>query len=409
MNKLDEIIQYSLRHNEYYQKYVKTLGDGSKCVLEDFPYVEKIMLSNNEFSLLSDDYKGMAVDTLLRRTTSGSSGMPLNVYWDKSDYVRSTMSLWRFRKKYYDISPSSRQLNFTLNQYQIAHQITGLEYTINKNVISFSRSSFLKAEDYDAFYNAMSDFQPEWIYIQPFVLNDILCYLMENKLSLPNSVRYIESVGEVLPSNIRKKAEEYLKIQITNMYGSEEMNGIAIECPYRNMHVLEDNVYVECLKNDEIFNTGEGEIILTNLNNHAMPLIRYAQGDIVNIEAGGTCKCGFKSKYITVIKGRKHESFENNGIKINSFMLTEVINSLNNIMGDPILKFKYIYSKKNNELRVYIVISSLFTRWEGAIKKSLVDLFQKENIVGLNITIIPTESIDSTSFQKYKILEVVDE
>lgn len=409
MNKLDEILQYALQHNEYYRKCGKMLGHVKECTIDDFPCVDKNMLCNNELSLLSDNYKGMAFNTLLRRTTSSSSGMPLSVYWDKTDYVRSTMSLWRFRKKYYNISPSSRQLNFTLNQYQITHQITGLEYTINKNVISFSRSSFLKVEDYDAFYNVMFNFQPEWIYIQPFVLNDIVWYLKEKKLVLPNSVRYIESVGEVLPYNIRKKAEDYLKIQITNMYGSEEMNGIAIECPYRNMHILDDNVYVECLANNKISNTGEGEIILTNLNNHAMPLIRYVQGDIVNIKAGGTCKCGCESKHITVIKGRKHESFENNGVKINSFMLTEVINSLNNIMGDPILKFKFIYSKKKKELRVYIIISSLYDSWKESIKSTLVELFQKENIVGLNIIIIPTDSINSSLCSKYKILEVVDE
>ena len=408
MNRLNEILQYALLHNGYYQGCVKTL-ECTRNVLDPFPCLDKNILRNKGFLLLSDDYKEMAFDTLLRRTTSGSSGEPLSVYWDKADYDRSTMSLWRFRKKYYNISPSARQLNFTLNQYQVTHRITGLEYSVNKNVISFSRSSFLKSKDYDMFYNLMMNFQPEWIYIQPFVLNDIVCYLKENKLLLPNSVRYIESVGEVLPSSIRKKAEDYLKIQITNMYGSEEMNGIAIECPYRNMHILEDNVYAECLANDKIHDVGEGEIILTNLHNHAMPLIRYAQGDIVNIEEGGTCKCGCKSKHITVIRGRKHESFEKDGIEINSFMLIEVINSLNNIMGDPILKFKFIYRKKKNELRVYIIISNLYVSWEKAIKDTLIELFQKENIVGLSIVIISTDSIDSISQSKYKVLEVIDE
>lgn len=90
-------------------------------------------------------------------------------------------------------------------------------------------------------------------------------------------------------------------------------------------------------------------------------------------------------------------------------MLTEVINSLNNIMGDPILKFKFIYSKKKKELRVYIIISSLYDSWKESIKSTLVELFQKENIVGLNIIIIPTDSINSSLCSKYKILEVVDE
>ena len=68
------------------------------------------------------------------------------------------------------------------------------------------------------------------------------------------------------------------------MYGSEEINGIAYECPKHHMHVLEDNVFIEVKTNKGIFRHGEGEAIITNLNNFGMPLIRYNQGDVIVLD-----------------------------------------------------------------------------------------------------------------------------
>ncbi len=406
MNKLESMLNYASEHNTFY-KNNQVCHNCSTNSIHNYKVVEKDTLQNKKFLLLSNDYKEKAFDTLIRRTTSGSSGMPVDVYWNKEDYTRSVVSLWRFRKKYYNISPTSKQVNFTFNQFQIDHHIKGLEYFLNNNILSFSRSSFLDNKDYDIFYTMIINFQPEWMYIQPFVLDSIVMYLQRNNLSLPDSIRYIECVGEILTPGIRRKAEQYLRLPITNMYGSEEMNGIAIECPYKRMHILEDNVYVECKTKSGLRETGEGEIILTNLNNHAMPLIRYAQGDIVNIEKGSTCTCGCKSKYISIIKGRQQDSFMAAGYIVNSYILVEVIASLNNILGGPILHFKYIYNTNNNELIVNIVLSPEFRAWESEIKKTLIELLRKENVRGIRIGVKVLENINQMPNSKFKVLEII--
>ena len=68
------------------------------------------------------------------------------------------------------------------------------------------------------------------------------------------------------------------------MYGSEEMNGIAIDNLDGEMCVFNDNVLIEIKNENIILSQGEGEAIITNLNNFAMPLIRYNQGNSIILE-----------------------------------------------------------------------------------------------------------------------------
>ena len=91
----------------------------------------------------------------------------------------------------------------------------------------------------------INEYYPDWLYIQPFVLNQLIRAYIRLGIEPANSIRYIESVGEILTSDLRSRAEELFHIKITNMYGSEEMNGIAIENPNAEMHVFTENVFLE--------------------------------------------------------------------------------------------------------------------------------------------------------------------
>ena len=63
----------------------------------------------------------------------------------------------------------------------------------------------------------------------------------------PKNLRYIESVGEILSEDIRKKAMVLFNIPITNFYGSEEFNGIAYETSPHRLEVVYENVYSQPL------------------------------------------------------------------------------------------------------------------------------------------------------------------
>lgn len=143
--------------------------------------------------------------------------------------------------------PSDKVVKFTLIVYEVSTSQRQIHYEQSGNVLAINRSSIQTKDDMLEVIHKIEKFSPAWLYIQPFVLQRLLICYQEDGMSPSRSLRYIESVGELLPKDLQKSAAKFFKVPVANMYGSEEMNGIAYECPYGYMHVLEDNVYVECL------------------------------------------------------------------------------------------------------------------------------------------------------------------
>jgi phenylacetate-CoA ligase len=53
----------------------------------------------------------------------------------------------------------------------------------------------------------------------------------------------------------------------------------------------------------------EGNILVTNLYNYAMPLIRYSIGDRGVLSSNGTCSCGRRGQILERLSGRNVEMF----------------------------------------------------------------------------------------------------
>jgi len=81
---------------------------------------------------------------------------------------------------------------------------------------------------------------------------------------MPSTLTHIETVGELLAPSLKKTVIDYFGVSVANMYGSEEMNGIAYECPYNQMHILDDNIKLEVEANGKLMSFGEGAAVLTN-------------------------------------------------------------------------------------------------------------------------------------------------
>jgi phenylacetate-CoA ligase len=77
-------------------------------------------------------------------------------------------------------------------------------------------------------------------------------------------------------------------------YGCAELQAIAYECPAGRRHITHENVLVEVLGESGVpLPPGQpGPLTLTSLCNVAMPLIRYQNGDVAELEAEGRCPCG---------------------------------------------------------------------------------------------------------------------
>lgn len=381
--KLVKMLKYVSEHNDFYKKRIKEYGITNPLDITQWPILTRKELQENRYNMFSDGYKSKYFNQQLRRqASSGSTGVPVNVYWDYRDWYASNMSLWRRRFRWYGIKPAEKYVMFTLNAFNVKSDNQTVYYMREStNILLINVSLIQNEKGYEKLIVIINEFEPKWLYIQPFVLNKLIQAYKRTGKSPPRTLRYIESVGELLASDLRKRASEFFEVPLANMYGSEEMNGIAYECPEHHMHVLTDNVLAERINKDGIRNYGSGQTIITGLNNTAMPLIRYNQGDMYVLEnSGGMCVCGSNEPIVEMIKGRSFENIIlNDGTEINAFLLLEVMAEVNNMFNFVIRQFEYIFIKSVKTLQCHVLVEkNNSTTWFTNIAEAVQQVFKEK-------------------------------
>ena len=98
--------------------------------------------------------------------------------------------------------------------------------------------------------------------------------------------------GETLPEAHRKEIELAFNCEVFNRYGCREFGAIAHECSeHTGLHLNAESFFIEFVEDEQTANTGLYKIILTNLENYAMPFIRYDIGDMGR-PSDKICTCG---------------------------------------------------------------------------------------------------------------------
>lgn len=377
MTKLEKMLKYVSEHNEFYKNRIKEYGIKDPLDITQWPVLTRKELQENRYNMFSDGYKSKYFNQQLRRqSSSGSSGVPVNVYWDYKDWYASNMSLWRKRLQWYEIHPSDKYVMFTLNAFNLKSDGESV-YHIKEpaNILSINVSLIQNDSGYDKLVDIINEFEPKWLYIQPFVLNKLIQAYKRTEKAPPITLKYIESVGELLASDLRRRAVEFFEVPLANMYGSEEMNGIALENQVQQMQILSDNIYVEIMKESIINDFGEGEIIVTNLKNFAMPLIRYNQGDQILIRTFTDEKDPLT---IDLINGRSYTAINRFEREIPQLLLVDIISEVNNIFFDSITAFHYIFYQSKRLLQCHILIDKNHKTLYPSLKKAIEHCFYKK-------------------------------
>ncbi len=110
--------------------------------------------------------------------------------------------------------------------------------------------------------------------------------------------------AEMLLPGKRKVLEETFGGKVFNRYGCREVSVIASECEYHGgLHVNADALLVEVVPASNL-PPGMGKVLITDLLNRSMPLIRYEIGDLASLDSTPHCPCGRSLPLIGNIQGR---------------------------------------------------------------------------------------------------------
>ena len=121
----------------------------------------------------------------------------------------------------------------------------------------------------------------------------------------PHRPHAIVTSAEVLEDDERRLLEDVFGCPVYNRYGCREVSVVASECAaHSGLHVMAEGLYVEIETPNGAAAPGEmGSILVTDLLNLAMPLIRYRIGDL-GAWASGVCSCGRGLPRLERVAGR---------------------------------------------------------------------------------------------------------
>ncbi|MCQ4861842.1 AMP-binding protein [Desulfovibrio desulfuricans] len=124
----------------------------------------------------------------------------------------------------------------------------------------------------------------------------------------PQGLAGILTSAEPLDDALGLALRRAWQCEILDHYGlTETAYGCAVECPaHQGFHVRELDVLIEIvdISGRKILAPGEeGEVVITTLQRHAMPLVRYRTGDVACL-LPAPCACGSPLRRLGPVRGR---------------------------------------------------------------------------------------------------------
>jgi phenylacetate-CoA ligase len=307
--KLQRLIQHAYVHVPYYRDAMQAAGVRPHDIeslddLRRLPLLDKDDVRKNlYFGLFADNHRKREMHKI---STSGSTGEPFTTYGDRYQLeVRFATTL--------------RQLEWTGWRFgdrsaRLWHQTIGMSRTqiIRERVDSwFMRRIFIpafeiKPDNLEGFIERIRAHKPVLVDGYAESLNFLATYVREG--GRPGfKPKAMMSSAQALPDNVRRSIEEGFQTQVFDKYGSREFSGIAYQCEASSdHHVMDESYIVELLVDGRPAQPGEiGEVVITDLNNFSVPMIRYRIGDLASaVDEREPCPCGRELSRIGRIEGR---------------------------------------------------------------------------------------------------------
>lgn len=127
--------------------------------------------------------------------------------------------------------------------------------------------------------------------------------------------------AEPWSDSLRRHIESTGGIKAYDIYGLTEITGpgVASECRCQaGLHIFEDHFYPEIIDPDTqgpVPEGEEGELVVTTLSKHAMPMLRYRTRDI-SAFVPGSCPCGRTLRRLRRISRRSDDMFIIRGVNV---------------------------------------------------------------------------------------------
>ncbi|MFL1453586.1 phenylacetate--CoA ligase family protein [Marinobacter sp. GN3S48] len=304
-NRLIELLRHAGQHSQFYRRIFKKhdINPDSVTTWEEFrqfPVITKQDVRNHTDEFISDQYQQ---NELVAAKTGGSTGVSLHLYFDECcQERRNAAQLWADRWAGWDLGEKKAAI------WGNPPVVRGVKQGLRHHLMD--RTIYLDTMNLND--ESMGDFVDKWRRENPkAIFGHAHSIYLFAKYVLEHGCNDLRPKGIVATSMMllepeRAVIERAFSCKVTNRYGCEEVGLIACECEqHSGMHLNLPHVVVEFLDADnQPVKPGEpGKIVVTDLNNFAMPLIRYRVED-VGAFSEEVCACGRGLPILKRLEGR---------------------------------------------------------------------------------------------------------
>lgn len=299
-HKLKKLLLVCQNEVPYYKRLFREIGFDTRRDFKTIKDLEKIPITTKTtFRKNSDDFLNKKYEkSALIMKTSGSTGEPLKVYVSKKHWIMEQAVVW---------------MQWKWAGYHFRNKMAIIRSYAPKNerckkLIKFDKvRNFIYYSPYDMtdknmkkYLDHMAGKKVLFLRGYPSSLEVLAKYVLRTGYNVPK-IKGIFVSSEVLSDTTRKCIERAFGAKVMNYYGLAECIVAAGDCSeHQGLHIFGEYGYMEFLDTQV---EKQKKIIGTNLNNYAMPLLRYETNDLAEI-LEGTPFCNHTYQTIKNVAGR---------------------------------------------------------------------------------------------------------
>lgn len=313
--RLTALLRHAWDTTDYYREILEDCGavvDGRVSLhrFEDIPFLTKDIIRTEKERLVSrklpPDRKSF------ENSSGGSTGQPVqfmqdNVYWD----VNVATKLYHFGM--FGKNPGEPELKIWGSEFDLIKGSESLQAGL-KNWLYNRRSLqcfHLPQKHIINIVKQINSFKPKIIWAYRDGIDVIAKYVNSNEISMHQPAAVVLGGGTIYPHIIESVTNAF-NAPVISMYGSREMGDVGCQCEQeKGLHISMNSHKVEVIdQHDRPVIEQDGELVITSLQNYAMPFIRYKIGDRGMLYAS-PCSCGRAFPVMAPVSGRVVEALVN--------------------------------------------------------------------------------------------------
>jgi phenylacetate-CoA ligase len=221
----------------------------------------------------------------------------------------------------------------------------------------------------------------------------VASHFERERLDPPRGLKAVFTTAEPLFDFQRKAIETGLGCPVGVEYGCRDGGLVALECPSGGLHILAESMHVEILDPDA---EGRGEIVLTNLDSRAFPIIRYRTGDIGALDPT-PCPCGRSLPKLRGVEGRRTDF-----LVTPSGRVLHALSAIYILRDSPAVREFRVVQDAPDHLQVEVVPTGRFDEAErAALRAQFVPAFGPD----LRVSVEARHEIPRTAAGKFRYVE----